>query len=354
MATLTETAYLTRKLVNLGAIVLVLLIILKISFGVVVGLWQKIFPPPPPPATVAFGKLPQPLAQNSVATPSGSISYSLETPDGGLPYLAANLPVYFMPRPGPSFGSFDRMKAQAEKLGFTDIPQRVSGTAWRYLDKETPLRVLDIDEVSGNFRLTYNYLSDLSLFSQKDFGNQEQIVSMARSFFGGLGQSMVDSQKGAAELSYFRLEAGALAATTSLSNADAVGVTFNRPDIKGFPVVSPDPKQGLVSILFSGASDQKKRVLEARFFYTAVDLGNWATYPLKGSQEAWDLLKSGRAIVASLPAEEGVPTAISIRKAYIAYLDPYPPQSYLAPVMVFSDEKGFMAYVPLVSAKWLE
>jgi hypothetical protein len=153
-------------------------------------------------------------------------------------------------------------------------------------------------------------------------------------------------------LTYFQLSAGALVPTTSLSSADAVGVTFNRPEIDNFPVVSPDPQRGLISVILSGNSDSKKKILEARYFYTAIDLENFATYPVISASDAFERLKSGRALYASLPTP--VPSAITIRKVYIAYLDPYPPQSYLAPVLVFSDEKGFMAYVPLVSSDWLE
>ena len=347
MATLTETAYLTRKSVNIGVIIVVILIALKITFSLATGLWQKIFPPPPPPATVAFGKLPYPAAQNNLATPSGVISYSLETATGALPEMPKNMKVFFMPRPGPSFGSFDKMKALATKIGFPDIPQKVGSTAWRFTDSTNPLRILDIDEVSDNFRLTYNYLSDLSLFNQKSFSSQVDVISSATSFFGGLGLSF-----GQPTLTYFKLDAGSLVPTTSLSSSDAVGVTFNRDAVDKIPVVSPDPKQGLVSVLLSPSSDQKRKILEGRYFFTTIDLENFATYPVISAAVAFDQLKNGNTIYASVPIP--APKSVTIRKIYLAYLDPYPPQSYLQPVLVFSDEKGFIAYIPVVSRDYLE
>lgn len=352
MATLTETAYLTRKLVNLGVIALVVLIVLKITFGLIVGLWQMIFPPPPPPATVAFGKLPYPSAQNNVATPSGTITYSLETPGGELLTMPHTVKVFFMPRPGPSFGSFERMKAQAGKMGFTDVPRKVSSTAWRFSDPSTPLRTLDIDEISDNFRLSYSYQSDLSLFAQRNFSSVESLISQGRSFFDGQGLFSTDLKAAEASVAYFQLDAGALVSATSLSNADAVGVSFNRLAVEELPVVSPDPKQGLVSVLLSGSSDPKKQVLEARYFYTPIDLENFATYPVISAESAYERLKAGMAFYASLPSP--VPTAVTIRKVALSYLDPYPPQSYLQPVLVFSDEKGFVAYVPVVDPSWLQ
>ena len=351
MASLTETAYLTRKAVNIGVIVVAILIVVRITFGLVVGLWKTLFPPPPPAATVAFGKLPYPSAQNSVATPSGNITYTVETAGGSFPTLAKNLKVYFMPRPGPSFGSFEKMKTQAVKMGFTDIPRKVSSTAWRFTDPTAVLRTLDIDEISGNFHLTYNYLSDQSLFSEKNFSTVEALTAKARSFFDGQGLFSVELKAAEASITYFKLDSGALVSTTSLSNADAVGVSFNRVPIEKNPIVSPDPKQGLVSILFSGAADAKKQILEVRFFYTAIDLENFATYPSTSVESAFTMLKSGKAIYASLP--DPIPQSISIRKIYLGYLDPYPPQSYLQPVIVFSDEKGFSAYVPAINSEWL-
>jgi len=351
MSSLTETAYVTRKTVNIGIMVVVALIVLKAAFGLAVSLWNTLFPPPPPPATVAFGKLPYPSAQNNVATPSGTITYSLETAGGALPVMPKDMKVYFMPRLGPSFGTFERMKAQATKMGFTDVPHKVSSTAWRFADPNTPLRTLDIDEISGNFRLSYNYVSDQSLFSQKNFSSNENLISQARSFFDGQGLFSKDLKASQPSISYFRFDAGTLVSASSLSNADAVGVSFNRADIDKTPVVPPDPKQGLVSVLFSGTTEQKKQVLEARYFYTPVDTENFATYPVISAQAALDKLKSGQALYGSIPTPQ--PTNITIRSVATAYLDPYPPQSYLQPVLVFSDEKGFVAYVPVVSPDWL-
>lgn len=347
MTTLTETAYFGRKFINIGAIVLAAILVLRIVFGFATGLWQKLFPPPPPPANMAFGPLPYPLAQNNIATPSGVITYVLETVDGGFPETPHTLKVYFMPRLGATFGSFDRMKVSAEKLGFTDVPLRAGPTIWRFTDKSNPLRTLDIDEISGNFRLVYNYVSDVAIFSSKNFTSTDQAINTARTFFEEVDALLAAFKAGVPTTYYFKYDAGALVSTTSLSNADAVSVTFTRSDIDKMPVVSPDFRQGLVSALISGATDSKKTVLEGRFFATDVDTQNWGTYPIVKAADAFESLKSGKAIYASLPLP--MTSTISIRKIYLAYLDPYPAQSYLQPVWVFSDEKGFVAYIPALS-----
>lgn len=338
MTTLTETAFITRKTVSISAILLTLLVVARIVIGFSANLWQKFFPPPPPPPTLAFGRLPYPAAQNNLATPSGNISYTLDTPDGGFPVLPPTVKVYFMPPPGASFGSFDKMKAVANRLGFVDIPVRVGPTIWKFTAKDNPLRVLDIDEVSGNFHLVYNYQSDLSLFNDKNFTSVEQVTTEARAFFPDLKDSKPS-------VYFYKLDAGDLVVTTALANADAVGVTLSRPNIDDLLVMSPDFRRGLYSILYSGTNDQKKKILEARYFAAPIDLQNWATYPLISAANAFEKLKSRQAIFASLPIGQN----ITIRKVYLAYLDPYPAQRYLQPVLVFSDEKDFVAYVPIVS-----
>lgn len=351
MATLTETAYLSRKIINLSVIFLVIGIFLKMLIENGILYWQRLFPAPPPPPNYAFGKLTYPNAQNNIATPSG-LTYSLETIDGNLPVLPLTFKVYFMPQPTSFFGSFDATKTKARGLGFADIPKRIGNTAWRFTDKNNNLRTLDIDELSGNYRVTYNYGSDLALFDQKNFNSDGEIISSAQSVFSAAGEFPEDLKTGKPAISYLRLQDGGLVTATSLSNTDAAAVTFNRADIDKIPVVSPDKKQGLVSVLLSGNPDPAKKVLEARYFYTQINLENFGTYPPIKSIEAFELLKAGKAIYAGLP--NPVPNPIIIREIYPAYLDPYPPQTFLQPVLVFSDQKDFQAYVPLVSRDWLE
>ena len=354
MATLTETAYVTRKIINLSIILLVVGIIVKIIIMGATGVFRTLFPKPPPAPTMIFGLLPMPLAQNNIATPSGGITYSLETAGGTLPKLPYAIRVYFITHATSTFGSYDRMKGIASHLGFSDVPTRTSATAWHFVDKGNQLRTLDIDEISLNFRIKYNYLSDQSLFNERNFSSNEQISSEAKGFLGGTGLLPSDFSGGPAIITYYKFDVGALVQTTSLANADSIGVTINRANIDSgdtvlgkIPVLSPDYRQGLASVLFSGSGDGKKRILEARFLVSPVDLQTFGTYSPIKADEAWSRLQTGNVIYAALP--EPMSNAIVIRKVYVAYLDPYPTQSFLQPVMVFSDEKGFVAYVPLVA-----
>ncbi|MBI3888048.1 hypothetical protein HY310_03200 [Candidatus Microgenomates bacterium] len=314
MSTLTETSFYTRKLINLSLILVAVGVVIRFVILGASGLYDALFPKPPPSATNAFGQLPMPNAQNNIATPTASLTYSLETADGGLPMVPFTIRVYFIPHANSSFGSFENMKSTASNLGFIDTPQRITNTA----------------------------------------STNEAIAGEAQGFFDKAGILPPEFKGGSTIISYYKFDSGALVQTTAIANADAVSVTLNRSNIDSgdkkldkIGVVSPDYKQGLVSVLFSGSSDAKKRVLETRFLVSPIDLENWATYTPLSAQEAWVNLQAGKAIYASLP--NPMSSTIVIRKVHLAYLDPYPAQSFLQPVLVFSDEKGFVAYVPLTA-----
>lgn len=359
MATLTETAYYSRKAINILAIVAVGFFIVKILWGVASGIIKALFPAGPPPANTAFGKLPYPNAQNEQGSPSAAIAYTLEIVGDELPVMPKTIKVYLMPHNPASFDAFAKMKAVASRLGFTDEPRAVGKSMWQFVDPENPLRSLEIDQTSLNFHLNYNFLADQNLFNEKALVASDK--DAPASFLQSVTQQLPDDiAAGKQSINYFKFDSGKLVPTTSLSTADALSVTFNRADIppseefgikKPVPVVYPDPKQGLVSVLISPSSNEKKKILEARFFYTPIQLTTTATYPTTTSQQAFEMLKTKKAFFATLP--NPIPEKVTIREVYIAYLDPYPSQSYLQPVLVFSDKKGFVAYVPLVSPDWL-
>lgn len=362
MATLTETAYYTRKGIKLLGFAAVALIVLKVSLGIFLSIWLAIFPPAPPPPTVAFGRLPKvKFPITPIASSSASYTYYLEIVEGTLPVAGKTLKVYFIPKPTPTFGAFGKMRFQANRLGFFGEPKKVPGKAdvWAFDDTVNPLRHLEYDDTIGNFRVFYDYNYDLNLFAQKSFTNQAAILNEATAFFTNLGLLTSDLSLGNQDMVYFKLDIDRLETTSSLAEADAVAVSFNKAPVvsyknietkevnDSYPIISADWKQGLVSVLFSGNTDPIKKVLEAKYYYTYVDFENWATYPTISLAAAYEDLKQGKAYVASLPVRNS--KEISIRKVYLGYFDSGESQSYLQPVAVFSDEKGFVAYVPVIS-----
>lgn len=346
MATLTETAYYARKGVNIGIIVLVVVIVGRFLVLGALGLKDAFFPAPPPPANNALGPLPVPNFEGSLASPSG-VTYALETVDGTLGTLPTTVTVYSLtPDSRVSFGTFDSMKAKAAGLGFTGEPVKAEGSTYIFTDPSDNLRTLKIDEVSGDFEIDYNYGSNLDIFANKNFTSRDQVVTQAREFFSNLGLLSNDLATGSAQVTYMRLDGQNLVPTTSLSNADAVYVSLNRNDIGDLPVVYPNKQQGLVSALIRGGGQRENSVVEAKYYHSTVDQSTSGTYNPITLTEAFDRLKSGNAIFSSLP--NPLPGNIPIRSVRLGYLDPFPPQGFIQPVIIFSDDQMFEAYVPAV------
>lgn len=351
MATLTETAYYTRRGVKVTIGLIIGIIVLRFLFGIGQQIWLALFPPPPPPATMAFGLLPKlKFPQTEISSSSAKYTYTIETVDGKLPKFPVNLKVYFIPKPGSSFGGFDKMKAQATRMGFTTDPQKLSGEIdkWDFTDPLIPLRHLEYNATTGFFRLYYDYRFDLSLFSDKSFENENKIISDAQGFFDNLGFGNRDLLTGKQEASYYKLDTDNLVKATSLFEADAVRVNLLRSEITDlkaiYPIVIPNPREGLVSMLISGSRDENKKILEAKYYYLAVDYENFATYPLITAASALMVLQNGQGFVASA----GKTKTVSIRNIYLGYYDADVVQNYLQPVVVFSDGKDFKAYVPAI------
>ncbi len=346
MATLTETAYYARKAVNIGIIALVVIIVGRFLILGAISLKNTFFPTPPPPANNALGPLPYPNFDGSLATPSG-VTYTLETVDGTLPPMPRTVKVFALtPDSQVSFGTFDRMKSFAAEMGFTSEPQKQSGTTYEFQDPENSLRTLHIDEISGDFDLNYNYASDIEAFNPRDFSSNEDVIEKTKSFFEGLDLITEDLATGTAEVSYVKLDGQNLIPTTSLSNSDAVYVTLKRFDVDETPVVYPNSMHGLVSALIVGNSTKNDGVLEATYYHSSVDQDNSGTYDPITTKQAFEKMQKGEAIFASLP--NPLPKNIPVRSVKLAYFDPFPPQGFLQPVIVFTDDKDFTAYVPAV------
>lgn len=352
MATLTETAYYTRRAINWGIIALVVIFIFKIFLDFTVSAWKKLFPPPPPPPTVAFGKLPAlkfPPAPGD--TPSAQFSFTLETIEGEPPATSSAGTVFFIPKPEPNLLSLSRASQFASRLGFRGEPQAESPTVYRWSDEKNPFKTLRIDIVTGNFKITYDYAQDLGLFAEKNLPTQDQAIAEATNFLQNLGLFPSELQAGQTQISYWQLLGNTLVQTTSLAGADAVRVDFSRENILGMRLFSSHPPEELIYFIFSGSREAQKRILEVSYRFWTVEMEQGATYPLKTSSQAWEELIAGKGYIARLAEGEN---KVVVRKIYLAYFYPEDYQSFLQPIFVFEGDPNFLAFIPAVSPAWVE
>jgi len=350
MATLSQTAYLARKIIKYGLIGLVALLVIRSVFLSIRTYLNKVRPKPLPPPTVAFGKLPK--LQFPQKTNLPSLTLKVETISGELPKLSDRAKVFFMPQASVNFLAWDKTKIWARSLGFTQDPQETGKFSYRFVSETTPKTTLDVDVLTRNFSLVYDWKNDLEIFSPGNLPPDSQTISLAKAFLRNAGVLTDDLNQGRTKLVYFKYSDGNLSKTPFFSEADLAQVNFFRQDIEQIKVLPPNPQDVNVSVKVSSSNDKTKSIIEAHFIHFPVSLENSATYPLKDVSTAWTLLAKGEGFVANLGNNPS--GNITVTDAYLAYYDSDQAQNFLQPVIVFEGNNDFFAYVPAVSENWLE
>jgi hypothetical protein len=352
MTGLTDTAYYTRKGIKYTALGLVLFMVLKFAWGVGLAWWKQRNPPPPPAPEVKFGKLPKtefPISQTNL----GALSYRLETIEGTPPNLPTLGRAYFMPGINPGLLALDRAKEKAKKMGFAGEPQPIDQTTYRFQTAADPPTTLEIETISGNFRLSYPYATDPELLANKILPSSPQAITETKGFLAKAGVLGDDLKEGRAEVSYWRLEGGNPVSAISFSEADFVRVDLFRSNLNDLPILATNPRQSNIYLLFSGSKQTEKRIVEAGFSYTPIDRENFSTYPLKTASQGWQELQAGQGYLANLGQNED--GKITIRRIYLAYFEQKGTiQKFLQPIFVFEGDKNFFAYVSAVDSNYTE
>src|SRR5436190_22209061 len=116
MASLTQIAVSSRRIIRYGTYFIIFLIVGRIILGLTISIVKKIFPAPPPPPSVAFGKLPK--LPFPVKTDLPQFEYKLETTTGDFPKLPTQTNVFVSPPASANLLSLDAAKQKALSLGF--------------------------------------------------------------------------------------------------------------------------------------------------------------------------------------------------------------------------------------------
>lgn len=313
-------------------------------------LWLVIFPHKPPPPNHAFGKLPA-LKFPQIATPSSGLTFQLQTIQGDVPAASDSANVYFMPKAAPNLLALTKTQDFASKLEFDPTPIQESKNIYRFDDHDFPLRKLRYDIVSSNFIVRYTFESDLSVFIEKNLPSGDQAQQETLNMLKSFDLYPTDLIGGPVVVSYLRLSGNSLIPTTSLSQSDAVRVDYFKNPIGDMSIVTPVPDEAPISIILSGSSNSKKRIIQFAYTYWPIDYQTFATYGLKTSQEAWEELQAGKGYIARYPTNTSIAV---VRTVALAYYDSFDPETYLQPIFVFEGDNGFLGYVPAVTPEWVE
>lgn len=353
MATLTETAYYTRRSIAIGGILLVGFIVVKISFNLAKNIWSKLNPPPPPPPTMAFGKLPKiKFPDKSSDEPTPELSFRLETIEGSLPALPNIGKVYFMPIGKANLLALERTSEKVRKMGFTTQPQGLNESTYRWTSKDSPPVTLEMNIYTGKLHLRYPYEIDQELLTSKNLPSNEQAKAEAKNFLKNNQFLTAELEEGETQLSYWDLAPSGLVPVLSLSEADFIRADLFRANLDELKILPANPKESLVNFLFSGSRQSNKRTVEIEYTHFPVEKESFATYPLKPIATAWQEMQGKKGYIAHLGENQN--GQIVIRRIYLAYYDPGESQNYLQPIYVFEGDREFFGYVPAMASEWTE
>jgi hypothetical protein len=348
VASLTTIAVSTRRAIRYGFFFVIFLIVVRILFGLGSGIYHRIFPSPPPPPTVSFGKLdklPFPDLTAQAGKAKINLTYTLETPEGGLPTLPTQAKVFFMPKQVSNLLALDVAKEKAAALGFSPTEQEVSPTIYRFPHRNSPA-TLEVNIVTGIFSISYDLKADPSPLERRPPA-PEVAASTVRSYLSA-ANLLPEDLTGPTLHEFLKIEGDSLVGALSLSDADLVKINFFRKTFDNLPSFTPAPDEGNVWFIVSGAQERDKQIIAAEFHYFPVDEGQSSTYPIKTAQTAWDELNAGNVYVASYGQnQEGA--NVKIRRIYLAYYDGGLEMQFYQPIIVLEGDNGFMAYTPAVT-----
>lgn len=348
MSSLTEIAVTTKKIALWLIIGFVAYILVKALVGFGIQYWKATHTIPIPPPNSLFGDLPYPKFPESVTTSTG-LAFTLQNIEGAPPETTDAGKVYFMPKKAPNLLSAQKAKKFAKKLEFTKEPTELTSTLYHFTDPKEPLRSLQVDITTLNFKLNYEYEKSPQIFFQGEIKSKSQAKNEVYDFirFNGLFSKSVLDGKITSDLLKFDLAAKTFQKASSLAGSNAVRVNFLRKELGGLKILPPDFNKSYNYVLYTPSKSTKKRILKIHYTFWPIDFDNFATYPLRSAESAWEDLLAGKGTVIYL-GYNNLNENIIIREIYLAYYDNEEPQMFLQPIFVFEGDKEFVAYLPAV------
>lgn len=342
MATLNETAYISRVGIKYGLIALAVMIVGRFALGVMVNVYHVLFPAPPAPPTIGFGILP-PIEFPQQT--SANFNYTLETPDGSLPNLGDKVNVYQINLVRPNLLALEESAIEARHLGFSGEPEQINETTFRWTNNLGAPGTLLMNIYNGRFVLSYDWSAIPGFLLSKRVIDVTQEADTVLDMLNAGKLIGSDIQLGPFKTTFLIAGGENLNETVSLSEADFVQLDFYRAPLEDmYEVVTPDPKKGIIRARLS-RHPNIARVAYLEYNYLPVNYDEVETYPMKPVFQAYEELLAGQAYIASV---DPLITDVVVRRVELGYYDSYTQQQFLQPVYVFRGDNNFVAYVEAV------
>lgn len=345
MLTLYKATQLVKNIFKWSAIVIggIFLVILLFRGGV--SLYKIFFPKPPPPPTVAFGKLPRVSLPKSVI--ARKLTYTLDTVSGNLGSFPDRVKVYAIISKEPNLLNLEMTRARAQKINFTTDEKIISDTVYSWRDSSILNRKITFNIVSSDFSITSDYLRTPFLFKENTITPQGAI-NLAESALRSMDLLPDDIDLSKTTTQLLTLQQSVLFPATSLSTTQLIRVDFFQKDIDNLPIYYPKPPFSIMYFLIGG-TDSRGEIVEGQFYHQTIS-NKSATYPLKGVNQAFQELQSGKGSIA---AYYGNSNEIIIKNVFLGYYLGSEKQQYLIPIYIFEGKDGFYGYVLAIKDEWL-
>ena len=365
----------TRFAIGMGIGSIFAVIIVKLSWNVGILLYYHFFPEEVPPPQVAYGKLPSLKLKSLPLKPGSTPKYRLETTTASLPVFPDRIPVYKLAERNNSISLERNAVNFARSLGFTTEHIRESSIDWVWKD-EVNDRTLQMNIVTNDFKLNTNLEKVAPTTPRGSAPDLSSAQSNASSLITSILQEDVTVEGeqtlkkdflSNAQLTsrYIRIKGNRQEVVETQGEAQMVEVNFfialgaDSRDFPGFdkrflpetfPVISPNPDEGVVQVYVANSSNPAYNQPLINFSSQRLDLEEKATYPLKRVDVAWQELGNGKGVISYLRIKGDNPLGphvqlalnqVDIRSISLSYLDTgLPYRQYLEPVYVFEGE-GF-------------
>jgi hypothetical protein len=347
MATLTHTAYVSRKIIKFGGVGVLGLVVFYWLIGVAWNAYIAAHPSYIAP-TVRFGILPKIIFSKKDIKKDRT--FTAELPNDAFPKFKDQAKVYVIYRSKSVIGALEEAKKTAGLIGFSSQPGEMGTGIYEFNDNLSN-RKLTMNVLADSFKLTYNYLGDQTLLNPENMPDKTEAVSLAKAFLSAAGKLYKDLDEGTTVVTYWKIDFGALSEVKGLNDANIIRVDFLRKQLDdNKSIISEVPDKSSVSVLLSGSSVAAKKIVEVNYKYINVDESAPSTYPIKTPQVAFADMKNGYY----WPANDVSASFVVIRKVSLAYFEPITPVQFLQPVYVFEGDGGFVGYVPAVTEKYTQ
>lgn len=356
MATLTETAYKVRQGLKIGGLLFVAISVLWFTGGAAWRYYQQIFPPAAAPPTMDFGALPPIQFPKETGRPK----LELELPTGAIPAFPDRLFVYYAPTRRSNFTDPQRAIDTASALGFIFKPEQPSEVRYVWRKQDSMSSVMEMDIVSGHFKLTRDWQNNPALLAVSNFISDKQVAVDVANFLNK-AQIMPNDLGKTYKVTYLKSEGSRLVQALSLSDAQLVQIDMFRNDLQFFkpedeeksnrqPIAqysfyTPDPDVGLIRAVVSSSNNQEEKIINMDFNYTKVEYDTKGEYPIKTGEQAWQELLAGKGFVTDKSPKKGT---VKIRRIQLGYFDTNISHKYIMPVYVFLGDQNFAAFVSAV------